>query len=165
MCVCVFAYLARALTGDGLRLPNLSPHFNQPQPRTPPPPFLGCSAAPGDYHRFHSPADATFSAIRHFPGTLFPISPLVARLIPSLFALNERVVMEGSWPYGSFHYVAVGAYNVGSGEQGPAVAGRGGDRCGSGCFPLVPPSFFSCLLTLDPPPTLPPGMVCHFKCF
>lgn len=70
--------------------------------------------APGDYHRFHSPADFKVTHLRHFPGTLFPISPIVARLIPNLFALNERVVLSGSWEYGFFSMTAVGAYNVGS---------------------------------------------------
>jgi len=52
--------------------------------------------------------------LRHFPGTLFPISPLVARLIPNLFALNERLVLKGKWDHGFFSLSAVGAYNVGS---------------------------------------------------
>jgi phosphatidylserine decarboxylase len=70
--------------------------------------------APGDYHRFHAPANFTVKHLRHFPGTLFPISPIVARLIPNLFALNERVVLTGTWEYGFFSMTAVGAYNVGS---------------------------------------------------
>ena len=70
--------------------------------------------APGDYHRIHAPASFSISNVRHFPGTLFPISPIVARLIPNLFALNERVVLKGSWEYGFFSLTAVGAYNVGS---------------------------------------------------
>eukprot|EP00455_Lapot_gusevi_P002651 TRINITY_DN11082_c0_g3_i1.p1 TRINITY_DN11082_c0_g3~~TRINITY_DN11082_c0_g3_i1.p1 ORF type:complete len:523 (+),score=121.70 TRINITY_DN11082_c0_g3_i1:102-1670(+) len=70
--------------------------------------------APGDYHRIHAPCGVTVDHVRHFPGTLFPISPLVARLIPNLFALNERVVLSGSWKFGYFSLTAVGAYNVGS---------------------------------------------------
>lgn len=52
--------------------------------------------------------------MRHFPGTLFPISPVIARLIPNLFALNERVVLAGAWKFGFCSMTAVGAYNVGS---------------------------------------------------
>ena len=70
--------------------------------------------SPGDYHRLHSPADLNVQELRHFPGTLFPISPVFARLIPGLFSLNERVVLAGEWKHGAMAYTAVGAYNVGS---------------------------------------------------
>lgn len=70
--------------------------------------------APGDYHRIHSSADWTIETLRHFPGTLFPISPVVARLVPNLFALNERVVLAGRWQHGFYSATAVGAYHVGS---------------------------------------------------
>jgi len=69
---------------------------------------------PGDYHRIHSPVDMQVERLRHFPGTVFPISPLVTRLIPNVFAMNERVVLSGEWMHGAFSYTAVGAYNVGS---------------------------------------------------
>ena len=69
---------------------------------------------PGDYHRLHSPCKFAIHRLRHFPGTLFPISPLLSRLVPDLFSLNERVVLQGSWKHGAMSYVAVGAYNVGS---------------------------------------------------
>jgi len=69
---------------------------------------------PGDYHRLHSPCAMKIHRLRHFPGTLFPISPVVSRMIPDLFALNERVVLHGKWRFGNFAYAAVGAYNVGS---------------------------------------------------
>lgn len=70
--------------------------------------------APHDYHRVHAAADVTIRSVRHFPGTLFPINPAVARLIPNLFALNERVVMLGAWSGGFYSQALVGAYNVGS---------------------------------------------------
>ena len=69
---------------------------------------------PGDYHRLHSPCKFAIHRLRHFPGTLFPISPLLSRLVPDLFSLNERVVLQGSWKHGAMSYVAVGAYNVGT---------------------------------------------------
>ena len=70
--------------------------------------------APGDYHRIHSATSWVVRALRHFPGTLFPISPIIARLVPNLFALNERVVLTGNWKHGFFSSTAVGAYHVGS---------------------------------------------------
>ena len=35
--------------------------------------------APGDYHGFHSPADWSLAARRHFPGELLSVSPTVVR--------------------------------------------------------------------------------------
>jgi len=70
--------------------------------------------APGDYHRIHSPTDWTILKRRHFPGTLFPVSPSFRKLIPNLLALNERISLSGQWEQGFFSLSPVGAYNVGS---------------------------------------------------
>jgi len=70
--------------------------------------------APGDYHCFHSPTTWTIHARRHFPGHLLSVNPRVARWLPRLFELNERVVCLGEWEHGFFSLVAVGATNVGS---------------------------------------------------
>lgn len=70
--------------------------------------------APGDYHRFHSPADWTVTFRRHFPGDLFSVAPLISRLISGLFNFNERVLYAGFWEHGFFSMTAVGATGVGS---------------------------------------------------
>lgn len=44
--------------------------------------------APGDYHRFHSPADWKIYFRRHFPGELFSVNPSVARYLLTKNNLN-----------------------------------------------------------------------------
>ena len=70
--------------------------------------------APGDYHRMHSPADITFNSGIHCAGEMFPVAPSAAQYIPSAFTRNERLVLGGEWKHGSFYFVPVAAYNVGS---------------------------------------------------
>ncbi|KAI0169520.1 phosphatidylserine decarboxylase [Hypoxylon sp. FL1284] len=70
--------------------------------------------APGDYHRFHSPASWVVERRRHFAGELYSVSPYLQRTLPGLFTLNERVVLLGRWRWGFFGFVPVGATNVGS---------------------------------------------------
>lgn len=70
--------------------------------------------APGDYHRFHSPAAWVVERRRHFAGELFSVSPYIARRIANLFVLNERVALLGRWKHGFFSMIPVGATNVGS---------------------------------------------------
>jgi len=70
--------------------------------------------APGDYHRFHSPADWDIWYRRHFSGKLLSIRPSFMSWIEDLFTLNERVAYFGSWAHGFFSMTAVGATNVGS---------------------------------------------------
>lgn len=70
--------------------------------------------APGDYHRFHSPTPWVVERRRHFVGELFSVSPYMARRLPNLFVLNERVALLGRWKYGFFSMTPVGATNVGS---------------------------------------------------
>ena len=70
--------------------------------------------APGDYHRFHSPADWQITYRRHFPGKLLSVRPTFVSWFPNLFNVNERVIYFGQWKYGFFSMAAVGATNVGS---------------------------------------------------
>ncbi|OSD05725.1 phosphatidylserine decarboxylase [Trametes coccinea BRFM310] len=76
--------------------------------------FMVIYLAPGDYHRFHSPASWVVERRRHFVGDLFSVSPWMAKRLPNLFVLNERVALLGRWRYGFFSMVPVGATNVGS---------------------------------------------------
>jgi len=70
--------------------------------------------APGDYHRFHSPAEMNIQTLRHYSGELLSVSPWIASMIKGLFVLNERVALIGQWKYGSMAVIPVGATNVGS---------------------------------------------------
>lgn len=70
--------------------------------------------APGDYHRFHSPASWKVKFRRHFPGALLSVKPTFVSWLPGLFHINERVVYYGDWKHGFFSMAAVGATNVGS---------------------------------------------------
>ncbi|XP_045467306.1 phosphatidylserine decarboxylase proenzyme, mitochondrial isoform X2 [Harmonia axyridis] len=70
--------------------------------------------APGDYHRFHSPANWKPTHRRHFHGELLSVNPKIAKWIPGLFSINERSIYLGEWEHGFFSYTAVGATNVGT---------------------------------------------------
>lgn len=87
--------------------------------------FVVIYLAPGDYHRFHSPTNWVAESRRHFAGAsiltilltlgeLFSVSPYIAKRVPNLFTLNERVAILGRWRYGFFSMTPVGATNVGS---------------------------------------------------
>ncbi|MBK9384469.1 MAG: phosphatidylserine decarboxylase [Planctomycetes bacterium] len=69
--------------------------------------------APRDYHRVHSPVDASLRSLRPLPGGLFPVNPQTARVIPQLFARNERCVFHLELPDGRpCAVVMVAALNV-----------------------------------------------------
>lgn len=70
--------------------------------------------APGDYHRFHSPANWVSEIRRHFVGELYSVAPYFQSRLSGLFVLNERVALLGKWKYGFFSMTPVGATNVGS---------------------------------------------------
>lgn len=70
--------------------------------------------APGDYHRVHAPFDMRIEEITHIPGELLSVSLMNVRHIPALYNKLERVVLSGKNEFGKFHFVFVGAFNVGS---------------------------------------------------
>jgi len=70
--------------------------------------------APGDYHRVHAPFDMHITDITHIPGNLLSVSLMNVRHIRELYNKLERVVLSGNNELGKFHFVFVGAFNVGS---------------------------------------------------
>lgn len=70
--------------------------------------------APGDYHRFHSPANWLVKHRKHFPGRLLSVRPSLMKRMPEVLHINERVCYVGRWEHGFFSMTAVGATNVGS---------------------------------------------------
>ncbi|WP_028389398.1 archaetidylserine decarboxylase [Legionella fairfieldensis] len=78
----------------------------------------GCFAtlylSPKDYHRIHMPIDAKLKELIYVPGKLFSVQPATARVIPQLFARNERLVAFFNTKAGLMAMVLVGATIVGA---------------------------------------------------
>lgn len=70
--------------------------------------------APGNYHRVHTPCDATFQTGRHIYGECLPLRSWVLSRVDDVFGINERVVLSGRWALGQLFLVLVGAANVGN---------------------------------------------------
>ena len=76
--------------------------------------FATIYLAPYNYHRIHLPLDARLLETVFVPGRLFSVNAVTARLVPGLFARNERVLTLFDSAAGRFALVLVGALNVGS---------------------------------------------------
>ena len=76
--------------------------------------FATLYLSPKDYHRVHLPMDATLQAMVHVPGRLFSVQPATSRVIPRLFARNERLVVFFETHAGPMAMVLVGAAVVGA---------------------------------------------------
>lgn len=70
--------------------------------------------APGDYHRYHSPAHFIANYRRHIAGYLEPVRPDYLQTHKDVLKDNERVNLLGEWKHGLFSMSFVGALNVGS---------------------------------------------------
>jgi len=70
--------------------------------------------SPSNYHRIHMPLQGTLRQMRHVPGRLFSVNPATTRMVPGLFARNERVVAQFDSPAGDLAMVLVGAIFVAS---------------------------------------------------
>jgi phosphatidylserine decarboxylase len=69
--------------------------------------------SPRDYHRIHFPLGGRVTGWRYVPGKLWPVNPASVRTVPSLFAINERLIVHLDTPLGACAVVAVGATVVG----------------------------------------------------
>lgn len=75
--------------------------------------FATIYLSPNDYHRIHMPLTGDLTQMSHIPGRLFSVNATTARLVPRLFARNERVVCRFDTEAGSMALVLVGAIFVG----------------------------------------------------
>ncbi len=76
--------------------------------------FATVYLSPRDYHRVHMPLAGKLKRMLHLPGRLFAVNPTTTRLVPRLFARNERVVCLFESPAGPMAVILVGAIFVGS---------------------------------------------------
>jgi phosphatidylserine decarboxylase len=76
--------------------------------------FMTLYLSPKDYHRVHMPMDAVLKEVVYVPGALFSVQPATTRMIPRLFARNERLVVFFETRAGRMAMVLVGATIVGA---------------------------------------------------
>ncbi|KTD36448.1 phosphatidylserine decarboxylase [Legionella nautarum] len=76
--------------------------------------FATLYLSPKDYHRIHMPIDAKLTEMIYVPGKLFSVQPTTARVVPHLFARNERLVCFFETKLGLMAMVLVGATIVGA---------------------------------------------------
>lgn len=74
--------------------------------------FATLYLSPRDYHRIHIPTTGTLRHMVYVPGRLFSVNPPTARVIPNVFARNERVIAIFDTAFGKMAVVMVGALNV-----------------------------------------------------
>ena len=98
------AYSTTALVGGDAELAGRFDHGH----------FATLYLSPRDYHRIHMPCDGRLVRMIYAPGELFSVNPLTARVVPGLFARNERVVCVFESRFGPFVLALVGATIVGS---------------------------------------------------
>ncbi|AMQ29357.1 TPA: phosphatidylserine decarboxylase [Legionella pneumophila] len=76
--------------------------------------FATLYLSPKDYHRVHMPIDAELVSMTYIPGTLFSVQPATTRVVPKLFARNERLAIFFKTKIGPMVMVMVGATIVGA---------------------------------------------------
>ncbi len=76
--------------------------------------FVTVYLSPRDYHRVHSPVDATLCGYHYVPGARWPVSGPFTRHVDRLLAVNERLVIELATEWGPAAVVMVAAAGVGN---------------------------------------------------
>jgi phosphatidylserine decarboxylase len=76
--------------------------------------FYTIYLSPRDYHRVHMPLGGALKTTVHLPGRLFSVNAVTTRLVPRLFARNERVICMFDSDVGPMAVILVGAIFVGS---------------------------------------------------
>ena len=74
--------------------------------------FMTVYLSPRDYHRVHMPLAGKLRKTLYVPGRLFSVAPHTTRVVPRLFARNERLVALFDTCAGPMAMVLVGAINV-----------------------------------------------------
>jgi phosphatidylserine decarboxylase len=76
--------------------------------------FMTIYLSPKDYHRVHMPIKAELKSMIYIPGALFSVQPTTTRVVPKLFARNERIAVFFETKAGPMAMVLVGAAIVGT---------------------------------------------------
>lgn len=97
--------LAELLAGDG----TLAARFRDGA-------YATLYLSPRDYHRIHMPVAGRLTRMIYVPGRLFAVNAHTARVVPRLFARNERVISIFDTAVGPMALIMVGAIFVGSME-------------------------------------------------
>ncbi|HHJ14742.1 MAG TPA: phosphatidylserine decarboxylase [Gammaproteobacteria bacterium] len=74
--------------------------------------FATIYLSPRDYHRVHMPLTGRLRATTYVPGRLFSVAPHTVRVVPRLFARNERLIARFDTDAGPMALILVGAINV-----------------------------------------------------
>lgn len=91
--------------------------------------------APGDYHRFHSPADFQIVTRMAVPGSLFGVSEKsLKKHGGKVYNKNYRVLLEGRYWGGYLNMALIGAFNVGCINVNDSYAFEKGQEVGKFSF-------------------------------
>jgi phosphatidylserine decarboxylase len=74
--------------------------------------FLTIYLAPHNYHRVHDPVGGAVREMVYVPGQRLAVNQRTARVVPGLFATNERLLCHCDGQHGHYSVILVGAMNV-----------------------------------------------------